>query len=263
MAGFLVVTMSGCSLPREELKITDLQAYAEDKESRVVADQEPMQGGLTLSKAIARAIKYNLDVRVAEMDAGLKRGDLAMANYNLLPNLVASSGYDGRNNDLAADSRNIQTGQIELANAVSTDRNTLASGMGVSWNILDFSLSYVRGQQIADKALIAEEMRRKAVNRIVEDVRTAYWRALTADHLRGELRRLEAKAQQAMTDARALEASRPDIENHCAHLSARAIGNPGAIAQDRDGLRRRENAIGRFDEHAAGRGILARSRPFR
>ena len=54
------------------MKTTDLTAYANDKRQRVVADQEPISRRVSLYEAMARALKYNLDKRVREMDIILR-----------------------------------------------------------------------------------------------------------------------------------------------------------------------------------------------
>ncbi|MEO1695098.1 MAG: TolC family protein, partial [Pseudomonadota bacterium] len=57
-----------------------------------------------------------------------------------------------------------------------------------------------------DKTLIADEARRKVVNRIIEDVRTAFWRAVTAERLVHRLRRLESRTRAALATTRSLAA---------------------------------------------------------
>jgi outer membrane protein TolC len=66
----------------------------------------------------------------------------------------------------------------------------------------------VRARQAADETLIALERRRKVTNRILEDVRTAYWRAVSADRTFKKLVSLQVLAQQALRDSEALEARR-------------------------------------------------------
>lgn len=73
-----------------------------------------------------------------------------------------------------------------------------------SWHILDFGLSYVRARQSADKVLIADETRRRVVARLMENVRTAYWRAVAATRLSHRMSRLEARVQRALVDTKAL-----------------------------------------------------------
>ena len=45
-------------------------------------------------------------------------------------------------------------------------------------------------------------MKRKIVNRIIEDVRTAYWRAVSYERLVGRMRALEGRVQRALSETR-------------------------------------------------------------
>jgi outer membrane protein TolC len=74
----------------------------------------------------------------------------------------------------------------------------------LSWNILDFGLSYIRAKQSADFVLIQEEARRRTLNRIVEDARSAFWRAIASERLLTRLKALEAKTRRVLMDSRAL-----------------------------------------------------------
>jgi hypothetical protein len=89
--------------------------------------------------------------------------------------------------------------------STSRDRSTWAKDITFSWNILDFGLSYVRAQQAADQTLIAQEQKRKVINRVIEDVRTAYWRAVSADRLLSGFNKLEGRVQSALRNTRALK----------------------------------------------------------
>jgi outer membrane protein TolC len=56
--------------------------------------------------------------------------------------------------------------------------------------------------------MIAQEKRRKVVNRILEDVRTAYWRAVSADRTFKKLVDLEGLAQRSLRQAEEMEERR-------------------------------------------------------
>ena len=155
---------------------------------------------------MARGLLYNLDHRVETMQTALRMSELNLAHYQLLPNLVGSSGYASRNNDLASSSLNLITGVPNFGSSTSQERHLRTADLAFSWNVLDFGLSYVRARQAADKALIAEEMRRKAAHRIVEDIRTAYWRAISAEHLIRRLEKLKARTADAKRHARTVSA---------------------------------------------------------
>lgn len=203
-----VLALCGCSVTPKPMGEIEISNHGQDNLARVTANQEPVHGSIDLYEAMARALKYNLDHRVEAMEASLRVKELDLAHFSLLPNVVASSGYAARDNYNASNSMNVLTGAESLATSTSQEKRILTADVAFSWNILDFGLSYVRAQQASDKYLIAEEMRRKVVNRVVEDVRTAYWRALSADRLIARLQRLERRVRIAQANSRSISADR-------------------------------------------------------
>lgn len=200
--------LGACATTPEPLETASLERMADDNLSRVVANQEPVRTVIDVNTAIAYALKYNLDQRVELMQQAVKSSELNLASYQGLPNLVAGSAFSGRDNYSASSSVSVRTGVQSLVPSYSTDRLGVVNDLTLSWNILDFGLSYVRSRQAADQVLIQEEARRRALNRIVEDVRTAYWRAIASERLLSRLSGLEAKTRRAIADSRSLLADR-------------------------------------------------------
>jgi outer membrane protein TolC len=198
----LAALISACAVRPEPITTAESATFTESRLTRIATEQERVTHAISLYEAMARAIKFNLDTRVEQAQAALRLKELDLSHYKMLPSLVANSGYIGRDNVSASSSRSIETGRQSLEPSTSTERNMLSSDLTFSWNILDFGLSYFRAQQLADEALIAEETRRRVANRVIEDVRTAYWRAVTSERLASRMRGLEARVQTAMRDAR-------------------------------------------------------------
>lgn len=194
--------LGACSLKPMQLTSDELSANASDKLARVTQHQPPLTGRLTLQAAMDRALKFNLDHHVEIFELGLRTAELNMAHYSLLPNVVANSGYAARDNQLASSSYNLVTDTYNFGKSTSSDQRLRASDMTFSWHVLDFGLSLVRARQAADRVLIAEEGRRKVVHRLLEDVRTAYWRAWSSQELSGKLRQLEQRTQRALASNR-------------------------------------------------------------
>lgn len=208
LSGVLVsgILVAGCSITPQPLSEAELALYADDKAARVVQDQEPVMRSVSLYEAMARALKYNLDYRIEMFTKDLANKKLNSARFDMLPDLVANSNYANRKNDPYSSSRTT-TGFLSLNPSTSKDRAIWNKDVTFSWHILDFGLSYVRAKQAADQTLIAEEQKRKVVNRIIEDVRTAYWRAVSADRLLTGFRKLEGRVQRALRNTRALKRS--------------------------------------------------------
>ena len=188
-----------------------IQTEAINRLERVTQAEEAVTGPIDLYEAMARAIKYNLDHRVEIRDKAVKSSKLNLARYDMLPDLVSNSGYDGRSNYSGGFSRTIlsprQLGGQSLNSSTSQQLNIFREDLTFSWNILDFGLSYYRAKQSADEVLIAEETKRRVVNRLIEDVRTAYWRAVSSERLLSRLRRLESRVRRAISNSRSLAQS--------------------------------------------------------
>jgi Outer membrane efflux protein len=207
VAAVLVMSITGCALKPEPLSFGELEVITNSNLSRVTVNQEPVGGAISLHEAMARAVKYNLDHKVEMMQTQLRSTELKLAHYAMLPGAIVNSGYAQRNNDFSSGERNLVTGHETVPRTTSRERNSTTSDMTFSWNILDFGLSYVRARQSADKVLIAAEMRRKVMQRIIEDTRTAYWRAVSSDRMVNKLKTLEARTKTAQQNAKSLALS--------------------------------------------------------
>ncbi len=210
-----LVLTTGCAVTPDPLDGVQLSSISQKNLVEVTAAQEPVKGAIGLYEAMARALKYNLDHKVEIYQRALRQKELRLAHFEMLPGVVANSGFAKRDNFSASTSQRVDPATGELAGAgafqnfnTSQEKNRRTADVEFSWHVLDFGLSYVRARQSADKVLIAAELRRKVVNRIIEDVRTAFWRALTADRLLNRLRRLEARTRRALASARSVSSER-------------------------------------------------------
>ncbi|WP_237133373.1 TolC family protein [Pseudohongiella sp. O18] len=181
----------------------------------VFVQQEPITGALTLEEALARALKYNLDHRLMLMEEVLRNNQLHLSRFDMLPTLALNSGYVTRSNENLNLSRDTGTGNVTTDPSLSQDRNLGTANLNMSWNVLDFGVSYYQAHQNADQYLIAQERRRRVVNQVVQQVRAAYWRAATAEPLYRQVEPLLVEARQALVDAREVESQRltPPLES--------------------------------------------------
>jgi outer membrane protein TolC len=196
--------LAGCSAKPDLISDAEMAAFVGTNAEQVVANQEAVNGSIGLYDAMARALKYNLDYRVEMLNATLAARSADVKSAAMLPQVVAGSGYNGRDHLAGGYSRSLTTGAKSGDASSSSERQTFNGDITASWNILDFGLSYVRAKQATDQALIAEERKRKIVNRIIEDVRTAYWRAATAEQLLSGLQSLEVRVNDALSNSRSL-----------------------------------------------------------
>lgn len=200
----------GCAIKPEPMDTGTVARIAEKNLVAVAGAQEPVRGPIGLYEAMARALKYNLDHKVEVFQKALRQSELRLAHYEMLPSVVANSGFARRDNYSASTSRIVRNGQLGTPGAftafnTSQEKRLRTGDIEFSWHVLDFGLSLVRARQAADKVLIANEARRKVINRVIEDVRTAYWRAVSAERLVHRLRLLAGRTQAALANARKLD----------------------------------------------------------
>ena len=195
----LPVLLVGCGIVTPKpFSSADVQQRRVQDQQQMYAQQEPVAAPITFHDAAARALKYNLDYRLKLMETALSNSLSDVANYEMLPRLVAGAGYAARNNDSGGRSIGIEDRVESLRPSTSQDRDRTLANLTFSWNALDFGVSYYRAQQKADQVLMAEERRRKVAQNVLQDVRNSYWRALGAQRLIGRVDALLVRVNQAL-----------------------------------------------------------------
>ena len=201
--------LSGCAVtPPATLSSTELQTLDQRDRQAMFAAQEPITGAVTLEQAIARAIKYNLDQRLALMERALEANLVDVQNQGMLPKLAARAGLRTRSNEQASSSQSLRTGTQSLEPSTSQERNSHTADLQLSWNVLDFGLSYFGAKAQGNKALAAEERRRRVVADVIRQTRSAYWNAVTAERLKDQVAQTLAQTRQTLEYARASERQR-------------------------------------------------------
>lgn len=174
-------------------------------QQQMYQDQEPITGPIDFYQAAARALKYNLDYKLKLMENALAESLFDVSTHEMLPSLTAGAGYVWRNNDSGGRSIGIEDQVESLRPSTSQERGRTLANLTLSWNVLDFGVSYYRAQQKADQVLMAEERRRKVMQNVLQDVRNSYWRAVGTQKLLGQVDDLLARVKQALIQAKTVE----------------------------------------------------------
>lgn len=193
----LSLLSSSCLMKPNPINIEKRYDQALEDLHTIFDSQEKLTRSLSFSEALARALKYNLDYRVKLTDTALKASQFELAQLAMLPQLNIGGSYYSRNNDLATFSVDPVTGQI-LPTVVNATPRTLRTSYGnITWNLLDFGLSYIRAKQESDRILISQEESRKQLQQLAQDVRVAYWRAFSAQQLSADVQYYEKTIRRA------------------------------------------------------------------
>ena len=197
--------LAGCSMNPVKVTPEEVAQRVRSDQEQMYRDQVPVSGRISYSDALARALKYNLDYRLKMMETTLARGLLDVSAMDMLPKLVTEAGYNDRSNDSGGTSVGIEDRVISLRPSTSETRSHYYGRATLSWNALDFGISYFRAKQAGDEVNIADERRRKILQNIVQDVRNAYWRALGAQRLLADADQLATRIDDALGKSREAE----------------------------------------------------------
>ena len=204
------LVLAACAVARTQA-VTTPEVMEQSRYDRATAHATvpPISGQLTLNEAVARALKYNLDQRVSIAEQVIANQQFNIAQRELLPNIMATAGYSTRDSDMTRRSFDSVTGSPSNANPfISSERSHFTGELGMTWNLLDFGVGYYNAKQAGNRIFVADERRRKAVHTLIQDVQTAFWRAYSAQVLRGQILETIELAESALVDAKQAEAER-------------------------------------------------------
>ncbi|MBF0132154.1 MAG: TolC family protein [Magnetococcales bacterium] len=199
------VLLSGCTVTVPSITMVEQEQRAKQDQAILFAAQKIPAEPLTLYEAMARSLKYNLDLRQKWMEEALSSKQKDVSQLEMLPRLVASAGYSSRAPVNAAISKSVASGAISQEASVSSDPISRNMDLTLSWNWLDFGLSYFQARQDGNKVLVQREYRRKAAHNLIRDVRFAFWKAAAAQSLERDMVVIRKATGQALEEARKAE----------------------------------------------------------
>lgn len=194
---FSLLTVS-CTIQTEPTTLGERSARAAVDKAALFGGQEEIIKPITLYEAIARAIKYNSDQRVALMEQAVAYGIAESSSIDLLPQLAAGGGFATLSNRLAVSAKSVETGSQTLEESYIEDKSVRGAQLQVVYNVLDFGISYVNARQASDKRYVSEEIRRKSVQQVVHEVRTSFWKAAAAQRIIEDMGVLIAAVQDEL-----------------------------------------------------------------
>lgn len=212
----LPLVLSSCAVKPKPISPMKRHERVTKDYQDMFAGQEAVTHRVTMYQAMARALKYNLDIRLKTLESVLGRKDLKLSNYSMLPQAASQAGYLTRSNINSSNSLNLGTGLPTFGGAPTTSEqvNRGVADLQATWNVLDFGVSYLNSRQKADQYLIAQERKDKMIQNVIRDVRYAYWRALSAQRLRRQVPSLIAQTRTAIRMAKqtSTEKLRPKLD---------------------------------------------------
>ena len=196
---FLTLSMlTGCLSPGRQPVPKAFDSKVILQQAKALKAQPSVTGPLSLKEAMERAMTYNLDHQTAKLNVALATLQLKASRFDLLPELTTAAGYTTRDKIYAASSQSVLTHEQSLEPSTSLDKRRRTADLTLSWNLLDFGMSYFQMHQQADRVLIAKERRRKAAQNLMIQVRQAFWNAYGAQKMTRAINEAVIKAESAL-----------------------------------------------------------------
>jgi outer membrane protein TolC len=205
-AALISLGLTGCSTMPKPLPLDQQLQLLQQDRLNAQKGVDPVGEVLSLNEAVARGLKYNLDHRSKLLEQAIALGAYDLSKFDMLPKVLASAGYNYRNNDFITTATNAKTGAPSLSDPyVSSARESSQYGLALNWSMLDFGVSYFNARQNADRILVASERRRRTMHVLVQDIQSAYLRAATAQKLKKDIESTIADASDALEQSRTVE----------------------------------------------------------
>lgn len=200
---FFAILIGGCSVTPKPIAYEEQKELLRKDHQNARFEVEPVGKHLGMDEAVARGLKYNLDYRSKLMEQAIAFGTADLSNYDMLPKIAANAGYNYRNNYFITYATGAETGNPSLSEPfISSAKDYAVGGLMLSWNLLDFGVSYYNAQQNADKVLVASERRRRSMHLLIQDIQVAYLRAASAQHLKSQLIKTINAADKALKNSK-------------------------------------------------------------
>ncbi|MBL4581772.1 MAG: TolC family protein [Gammaproteobacteria bacterium] len=194
----LTTLVVGCAVKLQPISNQEILDVALTDQQLIYDSQEPIDQPLSLSQAMARSLKYNLENRVTLVEEALSNRSLDLVKTDMLPQLAASAGYLDRSNVDASRSVSVLSGQESLEPSTSQDRQRNNADIRFTWNLLDFGVNYLQAQQDADRFLVTQSTRKKTMLRLLDQVRFSYWRAVAMQSMSDQLQLVSSRVNTTL-----------------------------------------------------------------
>jgi outer membrane protein TolC len=193
----MACAVGGCTSISPALTESQVAGFAAYLSDELALTPEPLVQPLTVEEAVQRAVRYNHALRIKELEAALAEAKVRAQAGAMLPSIVAESDFYRR------DRLQMSRSNASSTYSTSSDLRSISRDVTLSWNILDFGLSFVRARQGWDKALQQHEDANRVRARIVEETRSTYWRAAAVAALGPALAKLDREVADAVRLSRA------------------------------------------------------------
>ena len=185
-----------------------------------------IDGPMTLAEAVRIGMVNNLDLRISRIMAEISDDRALAEKLRMLPSLDLNGEISRNSEYMRREYKDLVTGETSLGRSVSEEKTKKTVSLSLTWNVLDFGISYIRARQEAMRSEVQRMERLRQAQTIARDIATAYWKATLAERNLERIEKIETDVREFRETAEVLVAQRrldpimaKDIEKRLAELS--------------------------------------------
>lgn len=176
-AGMLFFMLAGCAVQQESLDA--VRSRNREQDAALFAKAvEPLPAPLRLGDAVDYALRNNLEAHATALEKQIREEATFGRRLEMLPHLLATAEQSRRSRDVPSKSINADTGTVSTGSSVSREKENQTASVSLSWNLLDFGVSYFAARQDQNRMQVAEQMERRSRQKLALDVVEAYTKAV-------------------------------------------------------------------------------------
>ncbi|HHC24403.1 MAG TPA: TolC family protein [Desulfobacterales bacterium] len=188
------IVLSGCITTLYEVDLANQRRVNLEFDLEMLRPETPvvMPDPLTLNEAVSIGLENNLDIRISRVMADIATDDALVEKLKMLPQANFSS----------------RVSQSSATSASDEDTLRRTASLALTWNVLDFGLSYIRARQSAISKEIRRMERLRQAQILTLDIASAYWKAVLAEQSLKKIRKIEHEINKYKTKAELMVSQR-------------------------------------------------------
>jgi len=236
-----LIGLIGCT-SRYQMDLAEQRRLNLTDDMASLNSQKPVElpDPLRLDDAVRIGLDNNLEIRISRIMAELADDKALSEKLKILPQLSFSGDISRRSDDDLKEYENLDTGEKSLGRSISEERTRKMVNLSLSWNVLDFGLSFIRARQAAmDKEIKRMERLRQAQN-LAMDIAASYRKAVMAELELNYIEKIESdvhiykeKAKEMVSQNRLDPISAKTIEKKMADVAITAASLQADISNAR------------------------------
>lgn len=179
----LFVTLCFCNGCMQS-KTSPLYQEREAKSQREIAfienTSKNIPSRLTFEEIVEIATVQNLDLYVKELEWNIQKEAATGAILDTVPELLYQREQNARNNNPGSSSASLDPGVPPAPPSVSSQKHDTHWNFTLTWNLLDFGISYFKARKEVDGILIKKFEYEKVKNKVILDLSLNFWAAVAA-----------------------------------------------------------------------------------